>query len=114
MLRVKDEIEKPGLNLNIQKTNIRVLSSITSWQKIDKKSKQWWTLFSLAPKSLWKVTVGMKLKDACSWKESFDKPRQHIKQQRHPFHNKGLDSQSYGFSIVLYGCVSLTIKKAER
>ena len=48
------------------------------------------------------------------WKESFDKPRQHIKQQRHPFHNKGLDSQSYGFSIVLYGCVSLTIKKAER
>ena len=40
----------------------------------------------------------MKLKDACSWKKSYDQPRQHIKKQRHYFANKGSSSQSYGFS----------------
>ena len=40
----------------------------------------------------------MKLKDACSWKKSYDQPRQHINKQRHYFANKSLSSQSYGFS----------------
>ena len=40
----------------------------------------------------------MKLKDACSLEESCDQPRQHIKKQRYYFANKGLSSQSYGFS----------------
>ena len=40
----------------------------------------------------------MKLKDACSWKRSYDQPRQHIKRQRHYFANKGPSSQGYGFS----------------
>ena len=44
------------------------------------------------------VTAAMKLKDACSLEESHDKPRQHIKKQRHYFTNKGAHSQSYGFS----------------
>ena len=44
------------------------------------------------------VTAAIKLKDTCSLEESSDKPRQHIKKQRHYFANKGLSSQSYGFS----------------
>ena len=44
----------------------------------------------------------------------YDKPRQHIKKQRHYFANKGPSSQSYGFAVVMYGCESWTIKKAER
>ena len=44
------------------------------------------------------VTAAMKLKDACSLEENYDKPRQHIKKQRHCFANKGPYSQSYGFS----------------
>ena len=40
----------------------------------------------------------MKLKDACSLEESYDQPRKHIKERRHHFANKGLSSQSYGFS----------------
>ena len=44
---------------------------------------------------------------------SNDQPRQHIKKQRHYFANKGPSSQGYGFSVVMYGCESWTIKKAE-
>ena len=40
----------------------------------------------------------MKLKDACSLEKSYEQPRQHIKKQRHDFANKGLYTQSYGFS----------------
>ena len=47
------------------------------------------------------------------WKKSYDQPRQHIKKQRHHFANKGLSSQSYGFPVVMYGCESWTITKAE-
>ena len=47
------------------------------------------------------------------WKESYDQPRQHIEKQRHHFADKGLYSQSYGFSIVIYGCESWIINKAE-
>ena len=63
-----------------------------------KKRKEWQILFSWAPKSLQMVTAAMKLKDACSLEENNDKPRQHIKKQRHYFVNKGLSSQGYGFS----------------
>ena len=47
------------------------------------------------------------------WKKSYDKPRQHIKKQRHYSVRKGLSSQSYGFSVVMYGSENWTIKKAE-
>ena len=47
------------------------------------------------------------------WKKSYDQPRQHIKKQRHYFASKGPSSQSYGFSVVMYGCESWTVKKAE-
>ena len=58
-------------------------------------------LFSWAPKSLLTVTAAMKLKDASSLggkKKNYDQPRQHIKKQRRQFADKGLYSQSYGFS----------------
>ena len=48
------------------------------------------------------------------WKESYDQPRQHIKKQRHYFANKGLSSQAIVSPVVMYGCESWTIKKAER
>ena len=64
-----------------------------------KPCKQWNTLFSWAPKSLWIVNAAMKKKMLSPWKKSDDKPRQHnIKKQRHHFANKGQYSQSYGFS----------------
>ena len=48
-----------------------------------------------------------------TWKNTYDKPRQGIKKQRHHFANKGLYNQSCGFPVVMYGCESWTIKKAE-
>ena len=47
------------------------------------------------------------------WRKSYDQPRQHIKKQRHYFAIKGPSSQSYGFPVVMYGCESWTVKKAE-
>ena len=48
-----------------------------------------------------------------SWKKSYDQPRQHIQKQRHYFANKGPSSQTMVFPVVMYGCESWTIKKAE-
>ena len=95
-MKVKEESEKAGLKLNIQKTNIMTSGPITSWQT-EKQWKQWQALFFGAPESLQMVTEAMKLKDAL-WKKSNDKTRQHIKKQRHYFANKGPSSQDYGFS----------------
>ena len=55
-------------------------------------------LFSRAPVSLQMVTAAMKWKDVCSWKKSYNQPKQCIKKQRHCFADKGPSSQSYGFS----------------
>ena len=47
------------------------------------------------------------------WKDIYDQPRQHIKKQRHYFSNKGHLVKAMAFPVVMYGCESLTIKKAE-
>ena len=64
-MKVKEESEKVGLKLNIQKTKIMASGPITSWQ-MGKSWKQWLTLFFWTPKSLQMVIVAMKLKDAYS------------------------------------------------
>ena len=68
-MKVKEEREKSGLKLNIQKTKIMAYGPITSWEIDGKKWKQCQTLFWGAPKSLQMVTAAMKLKDTCSLKE---------------------------------------------
>ena len=68
-MKVKEESEKVGLNLSIQKTKIMASGPITSWQ-IDGETMETVTDFILgAPKSLQMVTAATKLKDACSLKE---------------------------------------------
>ena len=71
LMKVKEESEKVGLKLNIQKTKIMASGPITSWQIVEKQcQKQWQTSFWGAPKSLQMVTSAMKLKDACSLEEN--------------------------------------------
>ena len=59
------------------------------------------------------VTAAMKLKDAYSWMESYNQPRQHIKKQRHYFVKKVHLVKAMVFPVVMYGCESWTVKKAE-
>ena len=69
LMKVKEESEKVGLKLNIQKTKIMTSGPMTSWEIDGKQWKQCQTLFFLAPKSLQMVIGAMKLKDAYSWEE---------------------------------------------
>ena len=66
LMKVKEESEKVGLKLNIQKTKFMASGPITSWEKMGKQWKQCGTLFFGAPKSLQMVTAAMKLKDPYS------------------------------------------------
>ena len=68
-MKVKEESEKVGLKLNIQKTKIIASGPITSWQIDGERMETVTDFIFLAPKSLWMVTAAMKLKDACSLEE---------------------------------------------
>ena len=70
LMQVKDESEKTGLKLNIQKTKIMASGPITSWQIDGETMETVMTSFSWAPKSLQMVTAAMKLKDTCSLEEN--------------------------------------------
>ena len=69
LMKVKEESEKVGLKLNIQKTKIMAFGPITSWQ-IDGETMETVRDFIFgAPKSLQMVTAAMRLKDVCSLEE---------------------------------------------
>ena len=69
LMTVREEGEKVGLKLNIQKTKIMASGPITAWQITGKQCKQCQTLLFGAPKSLQMVTAAMKLKDTYSLEE---------------------------------------------
>ena len=98
LMKVKEESEKVGVKLNIQETKIMASGSITSWQ-IDGETVETVSDFIFGGS---KITAdgdcSHEIKMLAPWKKSYDQPRQHIKQQRHYFANKGPSSQSYGFS----------------
>ena len=95
LLKVKEESEKVGLELNIQKTKIMTSGPITSWE-IDGETVADF-IFGCS-----KITAdgdcSHEIKTLTPWKESYDQPRWHIEKQRHYFANKGPSSQGYGFS----------------
>ena len=66
LMKIKEESEKVGLKLNIQKIRIMTSGPITSWQIDGERMETVTDLFSWAPKSLQMVTTAMKLKEACS------------------------------------------------
>ena len=110
---MKEENEKVGLKLNIPKTKIMASGPIISWQ-IDGETMETVTDFiSSAPKSLLMVTSAMKLKDDCSLEENYDQPRQHIKAETLLCQKKVCLVKGMVFPVVMYGCESWTIKKAE-
>ena len=98
LMRVKEESEKVGLKLNIQKMKFTASGPITSWE-IDGK-----TIETVSDFIFWgsKITAGgdcsHEIKRCLLLGRSYDQPRQHIQKQRHYFTNKGPSSQGYGLS----------------
>ena len=68
-MKVKEESEKAGLNLNIQKTKIMAFGPVTSWQMDGETMETVIDFIFLGPKSLQILTAAMKLKDPCSLEE---------------------------------------------
>ena len=112
--RVKEDSEKADLKLNIQKRKSwDPVSSLHGKQK-GKKWKQQQVLSSWASKSLQKVTAAMKLKMLAPWKESYDKPRKHMKSRDIILLTKiPIIVKAMVFPVVMYGCESWIIKKTE-
>ena len=107
-MKVKEESEKFGLKLNIQKTKIMASSPITSWQ-IDGETVETVTDLILgAAKSLQMVTAAMKLKDTCSLEgNNLDST---LKSRDITLPTKVHLVKTMVFPVVMYGCESWTIK----
>ena len=113
-MKVKEESEKADLKLSIQKTKIVTSGPISSWQIDGEIMETVRDLFSWAPKSLQMIRLqSQNQKMLAPWKKSYDQIRQHIKKQRHYFADKGKTVKAMVFPVVMYGCESWTIKKAE-
>ena len=94
LMKVKEETEKVGLNLSIQKTKITASGPITSWQ-IDGDTVTHYILGSRIPED---GDCSREIKRLLLLWKTFDQPRQHIIKKRHYFANKAPSSQSCGFS----------------
>ena len=110
LLKVKEESEKAGLKLNVQKTKIMAPGPITSWQIM---GKQWQTLFLGAPKSLQMVTVAMKLRYLLLGRKVMTNLDSILKSRDITLPTKVHLVKAMVFPAVMYGCESWTIKKAE-
>ena len=98
-MKVKEECEKVGLKLNIQRTKIKASSPITSWQTGGETMETVTDFIFSGSKITADGDCSHEIKrHLAPWKKSYDQPRQHIKKQRHYFANKGSSSQGYGFS----------------
>ena len=113
LMKVKEESEKVGLKLNIQKTKM-TSDPMTSWQ-IDREIMETVADFILGGS---KITAdgdcSHEIKTLAFWKKSYNQPRQHIQKQRHSFANKVHLVKPMVFPVVMYGCEKWTIEKAER
>jgi len=98
LMKVKEESEKVGLKLNIQKMKIMASSPITSWEIDGETVDTVADFIFLGSRITTDGDCSHEIKTLTSWKESYDQPRFHIEKQRHYFANKGLSSQDYGFS----------------
>ena len=113
-MRVKEESEKAGLKVNIHKTKIRASGAITSWQTDGDTMETVTDFIFLGSKITADGDYSHEMKrHMLPCNKSYDKPRQCIKKQRDHFANKGLSSQSYGFSSSCVWMWKLDHKKAE-
>ena len=114
LMKVKEECEKAGLKLNIQKTKIMASSPITSWQ-IDGKTMETVTDFIfLGSKITADCDCSHEIKTFAPWKKSYDKVRHILKSRDITLPTKVRLVKAMVFPVVMCGCESWTVKKAER
>ena len=98
LMKVKEESEKAGLKLNIQKMKIMAFGPIISWQVDWETMETVMDFIFLGSKVTTDGAATMNKRTLPPWKKSYDQRRQHGKKQRHYFTDKGPSSQGYGFS----------------
>ena len=99
LMTVKEESERASFKLNIHKTKCLASGPITSWQRDGETMEIVTDFLFLDSKITADGDCSHEIKKTLApWKKSYGKPRQHIKKQRRYFANRGLSSQSYGFS----------------
>ena len=114
-MKVKEESEKLGLKLNIQKTKIMASSPITSWQKGGKVMQTVTDFIILASKITADGDCSFEIKRCLLLGRKVMTNLDSIfKKQRHYFANKYPLVKAMIFPVIMYGCESWTIKKAER
>ena len=112
-MRVKEESEKAGLKLNIQKSNIMASGHITS-PKIDGEKVETVTGFIFLGSKMWMVTGAMELKDTCSLgKKAMINLDSILKSRGITLYTKFHIVKAMGFPVFMYRCDNWTIKKAE-
>ena len=114
-LKVKEKSNKVDLKFNIQKMKIMASGPITSWE-IDGETVETVSDFIFFGS---KITADGDFSHEIErrltpWKKSYDQPRWHIQKQRHYFAKKVHLVKAMAFPVVMYGCESCTVKKAER
>ena len=112
LMKVKEESENVGLKLNIQKTKIMASSPITSWQ-IDGETVSDFILRGSKITADGDCSHEIKRHLLLGRKVMANLDRQHIKKQRHYFAKKVCLVKAMLFPVVMYGCESWTIKRAE-
>ena len=113
LMKVNVEGEKVGLKLNTQNNKIMASDPITSWQ-IDGKTVETVTDFILGGSKITADGDSLEEKLPSEPPGKPDQPRQLLKKQRYYIANKSPSSQGYVFPVIMYGCESWTMKKAER
>ena len=113
-MKVKEESEKAGLKLNTQKTKILASGPIILWQIDGETMETVRDFIFLGSKITADGDCSHEIKDSFFLEESYDKPRQHIKNRDITFPTKIHIVKAMVFLVVVYGCERWTINKAER
>ena len=113
-MKVKEESEKVGLKLNIQKTKIMASSPITSWQVDGGTMETVTDLIFLGSKTTADSDCSHEIKTLALWKKSYDQLDSILKSRDINLPTKICRVKAMVFAVVMYRCDSWTIKKAER
>ena len=113
LMKMKEESEKAGLKLNIQKTKTMASSPITFWQINGKIMETVIDFIFGGSKITADGDCSHEIKTLVLWKKSYDQPRQHFKSRDITLPTKVHLVKAMVFPVVVYGCESWTIKKAE-